>query len=69
LRHQSIIDTNFNKKNIYLSIKKGLSINFVKKIKNQKLFFGNGSSSIKIVKIIENLDSKISINKKFYEII
>jgi UDP-N-acetylglucosamine 2-epimerase len=69
LRHQSIIDTNFNKKNIYLSIKKGLSINFVKKIKNQKLFFGNGSSSRKIVKIIENLDSKISINKKFYEII
>jgi len=69
LRHQSIIDTNFNKKNIYLSIKKALSKNFVIKIQNQKLLFGNGNSSIKIVKIIENLDSKISINKKFYEII
>jgi GDP/UDP-N,N'-diacetylbacillosamine 2-epimerase (hydrolysing) len=68
LRHKSIIDTNFDQRNILLSIKKGLSKNFCNRIKKQKLFFGNGDSSRKIVRIIEKLDLKFLKNKKFYEL-
>ena len=59
--HKSIINSNYQKKQISNSIKKALSKNFNLKIKKMNYYFGSGKSSEKIIKIIKS----IKIDQKF----
>ena len=59
--HKSIINSNYQKKQISNSIKKALSKNFNLKIKKMNYYFGVGKSSEKIIKIIKS----IKIDQKF----
>ena len=55
---KNIIDVSNNCKDIQKGVKKALSNNFNKKIKNIKNPYGSGGSSKKIVQIIKNLKFK-----------
>ena len=59
--HKSVINSNYEKKQISNSIKKALSKNFNLKIKKMNYYFGSGKSSEKIIKIIKS----IKIDQKF----
>ena len=54
-RHKSIIDVNFNEKQINNAIKKAISKKFLIRLKKMKYLFGNGNASKKLVKHILNL--------------
>ena len=58
LKEKNIIDVSNNCKDIQKGVKKALSNNFNKKIKNIKNPYGSGGSSKKIVQIIKNLKFK-----------
>ena len=66
LRSHSVIDVSYNKNKIKNAIfKVTTDKQFLKKIKKQKQLYGNGNSSKKIIKILEELNLKnISIQKK-----
>jgi len=55
IRHQSIVDVNYDYEKIILSIKKVMSLKFKSKIKNLRYKFGNGNTSQKIAKILNNI--------------
>ncbi len=63
---KSVIDVDYNKKQIKNAIQKAISDKkFLKIVKNQKSPYGNGNSSKKIIKILENMNIKeIPIQKK-----
>jgi GDP/UDP-N,N'-diacetylbacillosamine 2-epimerase (hydrolysing) len=58
-------------KSSYLSILKAVekadSLQFLKKIKNLKTFYGDGNASFKATKILEKINLKNILIKKFYE--
>jgi UDP-N-acetylglucosamine 2-epimerase (non-hydrolysing)/GDP/UDP-N,N'-diacetylbacillosamine 2-epimerase (hydrolysing) len=60
-----IVSTGYSTENISSAIKKALRI---KKLKNKKKIYGNGKSSKKIVRVLENisLNNKLINNKMFY---
>ncbi len=66
LRSHSVIDVSYNKNKIKNAILKVTTDKqFLKKIKKQKQLYGDGNSSKKIIKILEELNLKnISIQKK-----
>ena len=63
---KSVIDVDYDKKQIKNAIKKAIyDKKFLKIVKNQKSPYGNGNSSKKIIKILENMNIKeIPIQKK-----
>jgi len=65
-RALSVIDVDYNKNEIKKAIKKTISDkSFLKKIKTQKTFYGDGNTSKRIIKILEDIDIKnISIQKR-----
>ena len=52
----NVLNVNYSKKEIEKAIKKVMSQNFYKKIKNIKNPYGDGKSAFKIIKIIKKLD-------------
>jgi GDP/UDP-N,N'-diacetylbacillosamine 2-epimerase (hydrolysing) len=66
LRAYSVIDVKYNKKQIKNAIKKAISDkSFLTKVKNSKSLYGDGHTSEKIIKILENTDlKKISTQKE-----
>ena len=52
----NVLNVNYSKKEIEKAIKKVMSQNFYKKIKNIKNPYGDGKSALKIIKIIKKLD-------------
>jgi len=64
----SIIDCKNNLKSICIGIKKARSKKFLLKIKNVKNPYDNGNTSIKSLKILENMDYKNILKKKFYDL-
>ncbi len=69
IKPASVIDCNYNKKNILKKIKIATSKKFLKKIKNLKNPYFNGSSSKKIVKQLKKVDYKKILYKEFFDII
>ena len=61
----SVIDCKNNKKSIEKAIDKARSKKFLVKLKNVKNPYDNGSTSLKSIKIIENLNYKKILDKKF----
>jgi len=66
LRATSIVDTTYNTNSIKKSISFVLNDNkFRNSLKSTKSLYGNGNSSKKIIKILENLNLKnISVQKQ-----
>ena len=65
MKPKNIINVGHNRNQIYKAIKKGLSINFKKKIRNIINPYGDGNSSKKIIKIIKSLKlKKLNTQKK-----
>ena len=58
------MDAKYDRKDILKAIKKALSKNFSKKIKNLKNPYGNGNSSKKIINIVKKLKLKNFITQK-----
>ena len=65
---KSIINIKIKKSKIVQAVKKLLSNNFQKNIKNNINPYGNPGASDKIVKILEKIKIKKIINKKFFDI-
>ena len=65
----SVIDCDANKGLIIKSIKTVLTNKFKNKIAKQKTYYGNGNSSKKIVKIIQQISLKNVLKKNFYDIL
>ena len=63
-RSINVLDAKYDRKDILKAMKKALSKNFNKKIKNLKNPYGNGNSSKKIINIIKNLKLKNFITQK-----
>lgn len=67
LHSYSVIDSNFDKKNLKKAMQKILyDKNFQKNIRKQKNHYGNGNSAKKIVKILENLNLKNFSTQKIF---
>lgn len=67
LHSYSVIDSNFEKKNLKKAMQKILyDKNFQKNIRKQKNHYGNGNSAKKIVKILENLNLKNFSTQKIF---
>ncbi len=64
----SVIDCSLSKKEVSLSIKKGLSIKFCNSFSNLKNPYGEGNSSKQIVNIIKGFDLNEILHKKFYNL-
>jgi GDP/UDP-N,N'-diacetylbacillosamine 2-epimerase (hydrolysing) len=66
LRAKSVIDVGYDKKQIKNAILKAIGDKkFLNKLKKSKSLYGNGHTSDKIIKILENIDTKnIQIQKK-----
>ena len=69
LRPESVIDSNYDKKELLKKIKLALSLGFNKKIKKIKNPYYNGSTSKKIVKKLKILNYKKILFKEFTDII
>ena len=69
LSSKSVINIKIKKFQIIQAIKKLLSNNFQKNIKNSVNLYGNPGASDKIVKILKKIKTKKIINKKFFDII
>jgi len=69
LKPESVIDSNYNKKELLKKIKLALSLSFNKKIKKLKNPYYNGSTSKKIVKKLKKLNYKKILFKEFTDII
>jgi len=65
-RALSVIDVDYNKNEIKRAIQKTIEDKtFLKNIKKQKTFYGDGNASKRIIKILEEIDiKKIPIQKK-----
>ena len=68
----SIINCSASKKDIFMSIKKGLSDDFKNKKKFKSFFYGKGNSSKKIFNILKKkyFNNNLSnlLTKKFYNL-
>ncbi len=66
VKAKSVIDVDYDKTEIKKALKKAMyDKKFLKIVKNQKSPYGNGNSSKKIIKILENMNvEKIPIQKK-----
>ena len=67
LKAINIISCNGKYNSIMNSINKCLNTNFVKSIQKLKNPYGNGNASIKAIKIIEKINLKTILEKKFHE--
>ena len=65
---KSVINVKINKSKIILAIKKLLSNNFQKNIKNNTNPYGEPGASDKIVNILKKIKTEKIINKKFFDI-
>ena len=65
---KSIINIKIKKSKIVQAVKKLLSNNFQKNIKNNINPYGNPGASDKIIKILKKIKVKKIINKKFFDI-
>ena len=68
LRAKSIIDCKPNTQQILAAIKRALSKDFIAKIKNTINPYGEGGSSVKIVKVLEKINISEFKIKKFYDL-
>jgi len=68
LSSKSVINIKIKKFQIIQAIKKLLSNNFQKNIKNSVNLYGNPGASDKIVKILKKIKTKKIINKNFFDI-
>ena len=67
LKAINIISCNGSIKSITSSLKKCLSSKFKNSIKNLNNPYGNGNASLKAIKILEQINLKKIIEKKFYQ--
>ena len=65
---KSIINIKTKKSKIVQAVKKLLSNNFQKNIKNSINLYGNPGASDKIVEILKKVNTKKIFNKKFFDI-
>jgi len=65
---KSVINIKMKKSKIIQAVKKLLSNNFQKNIKNNINFYGNPGATDKIIKILKKIKVKKIINKKFFDI-
>jgi GDP/UDP-N,N'-diacetylbacillosamine 2-epimerase (hydrolysing) len=65
---KNVINIKIKKSKIIQAVKKLLSNNFQKNIKNNINPYGNPGASDKIVKILKKIKTKKIINKKFFDI-
>jgi len=65
---KSVINIEIKKSKIIQAVKKLLSNNFQKNIKNNINPYGNPGASDKIIKILKKINTKKIINKKFFDI-
>ena len=64
----SVINTKANQKDIIKAINKVFSKKFHHKLKKTKALYGNGNTSLKIIKILKKIKIKNIYNKSFYRI-
>ncbi len=67
LRALSVIDCSYNKEEIGNSLKKALSAEFLSEIETMDNPYGNGTTSNKIIEIIDKIDLEKLIPKHFYD--
>ncbi len=67
LKSNNIITCRSNFEDISKSINNAISPKFLKTLKNIKTFYGSGNSSEKAIKILEKINLKTILVKKFYE--
>ena len=65
---KSVINIKIKKSKIIQAVKRLLSTNFQKNIKNNINPYGNPGASDKIVKILKKIKTKKIVNKKFFDI-
>ena len=65
---RSVINIKIKKSKIIQAVKKLLSNNFQKNIKDSINLYGNSGASDKIVKILKKVETKKIFNKKFFDI-
>ena len=65
---KSIINVNNNKNEIYNAINKIYNDEFLKSIPLKNSLFGEGGASLKILKILKNIDYDKILNKQFFDI-
>jgi UDP-hydrolysing UDP-N-acetyl-D-glucosamine 2-epimerase len=67
VKSKNIISCKSSYLSILKAVKKADSFQFLKKIKNLKTFYGDGNASLRATKILEKINLKNIIIKKFYE--
>ena len=68
IRTSSIIDCDFNIKNISNAIQKALSVDFIKESQKRLHPYGNGNTAKKIIEHISSYDFQKNAKKVFYDI-